>query len=122
MNNQQHAEAILVAKARSLGMSRLFISDINKRRLSSVQRETLFVLQLLRQRGKVGPIPCVDILAIINKRRDNKIAPTNFRASCHTLVECQLLRKYRSDSLQLAFALSDDGKALAELVYEDRMK
>jgi hypothetical protein len=95
---------------------------MNKGRLSSVQRETLFVLQLLRQRGKAGPIPSVDILAIINKRRDNKIAPTNFRASCHTLVERQLLLKYRSDSLQLAFALSDAGKTVAELVYEERMR
>jgi len=96
--------------------------DMNKGRLSAVQRDTLFVLQLLREKGRTGPIPGVDILAIINKRRDNKIAATNFRASCHTLVDRQLLLKYRSSSLQLAFALSDDGKALAELVYAEKMK
>lgn len=122
MNSQQHAEASCVIAGRRLGKQQLIMSNLYKGRLSAVQRDTLFVLQLLREKGKTGPIPGVDILAIINKRRDNKIAPTNFRASCHTLVERQLLLKYRSSSLQLAFALSDDGKALAELVYEDRMK
>lgn len=96
--------------------------DMNKRRLSAVQRDILFVLELLREKGRAGPIPGIDILSIINKCRDNKIAPTNFRASCHTLVERDLLRKYRSSSLQLAFTLSDDGQALAELVFEEKMK
>ncbi|MBY0419380.1 MAG: chromosome segregation protein ParM [Pararheinheimera sp.] len=91
-------------------------------RLSKLQKNTLFILYALQQRGKRDPIPGVDILAMINKGRELKVFPPNFRASCHTLVANQLIRKYRSDSLQLAFTLTEAGQEPAEREYKERVK
>lgn len=96
---------------------------MNKRfRLSELQKNTLFILYVLQQRGKRDPIPGVDILAMINKGRELPVFPQNFRASCHTLVENQLIRKFRSCSLQLAFTLAEAGQEPAEREYKERVK
>lgn len=95
---------------------------MNKKfRLSALQKNTLFILYVLQQRGKRDPIPGIDILAMINKGREQKVFPQNFRASCHTLVENQLISKFRSSSLQLAFTLAEAGEEPAEREYKERV-
>lgn len=95
--------------------------DMNKAfRLSAVQKDTLFILYALQQKGKLDPIPSVDILAMINKGREQQVFAQNFRASCHKLVENKLLRKFRSQSLQLAFTLAEAGQKPAEIEYKAR--
>ena len=97
--------------------------NMNKKiRFSALQKDTLFILYVLQQRGKRDPIPGVDILAMINKGRELPVFPQNFRASCHTLVANQLIRKFRRGDLQLAFTLADAGKEPAEREYKERVK
>lgn len=79
-------------------------------RLSSTQKDVLFILYAIEAGGKAEPVPGVKILEMINSARQSGIHGTNFRTSCHTLVENGLLNKYRNASLKLAFRLTDDGR------------
>ncbi len=82
-------------------------------RLSSTQKDVLFILYAIEAGGKAEPVPGVKILEMINSARQSGIHGTNFRTSCHTLVENGLLNKYRNASLKLAFRLTDDGRERA---------
>lgn len=64
----------------------------------------------------------VKILEMINSARQSGIHGTNFRTSCHTLVENGLLNKYRNASLKLAFRLTDDGRERAGEIYRKRLE
>lgn len=82
-------------------------------RLSAIQKDVLFVLSALEARGITAPVPATRLLEMINAARSAQVYPTNFRTSCHTLVKHGLLKKYRNQSLQLAFALTETGLPLA---------
>ncbi|MEW5137376.1 hypothetical protein AB1Y39_09335 [Escherichia coli] len=69
-----------------------------------------------------GRLPGVKILEMINSARQSGIHGTNFRTSCHTLVENGLLNKYRNASLKLAFRLTDDGRERAGEIYRKRLE
>lgn len=91
-------------------------------RLSALQKDLLFVLNDLEGKGREGPIPGVKLLAIINSVRSQPVFATNFRTSCHTLVKNGLLIKFRSNSLQLAFCLSETGRTAGAAIYEQRLE
>lgn len=106
-------------------MGALFISDMNKGggvRLSSTQKDVLFILYAIEAGGKAQPVPGVKILEMINSSRHSGIHGTNFRTSCHTLVENGLLSKYRNTSLKLAFKLTEDGRERAGEIYRKRLE
>lgn len=90
-------------------------------RVSAIQKDLLFVLFAIEARGAAGPVPGVRLLKMINASRSAEVFPANFRASCHTLVDHGLLQKYRSESLKLAFSLTDEGRKRAEAIYSARV-
>lgn len=80
-------------------------------RLSSIQKDILFILYAIEQKGNKNPVPSMNILNMINSSRSLEIFDTNFRASCHKLNEHNLIEKYRSQSsLKLAWSLSENGR------------
>jgi hypothetical protein len=92
-------------------------------RLSPVQKDILYVLYGLEVRqGKLAPLPLVTLLRIVNSARQQLLADTNFRRSCHTLNQHSLLDKYRDrQSLQVAFSLSTTGREKARDIYQARI-
>ncbi len=91
-------------------------------RLSGVQKDVLFVLYGLAERKLAGPVPAMHLFSILNKGRLQPVADTNFRRSCHTLVQHGLLSKYRDhQSLKLAFGLTAEGLEIARDVYQKRL-
>lgn len=92
-------------------------------RLGATQRNVLFILFALEIKGKLNPFPAIELLDLINKNRDTPIHGNNLRDGCHKLVDAGLISKYRNPySLQLAFTLSDEGRGIARLIYEERVK
>lgn len=89
-------------------------------RLSSTQKDILFVLFAIEQKGNRKPVPSMTVLNMINNSRTSLIADTNFRASCHKLSENMIINKYRSSSLKLAWALSDLGRTKASELFVKR--
>lgn len=101
----------------------LIMSDMSKGyRLSAVQKDVLFVLYALRERGKTTATPATALLKIINKGREIPLFATNFRTSCHTLAENGLTKMYRNESLKLYFELSESGLEVAKDIYNERTK
>lgn len=91
-------------------------------RLSHTQKDVLFVLYVFHMRGSNKPVSSMAVLNMINKDRDKKVADTNFRASCHRLVEHGLLSRYRSSKLRLAWCMTEQGCEKAKSIYENRVK
>ena len=96
-------------------------------RLSSTQKDVLFILYAIEAGGKAEPVPGVKILEMINSARQSGIHGTNFRTSCHTLVENGLLNKYRNASLKLASRWTDErreraGQGNTERLQEEQAK
>lgn len=89
-------------------------------RLSAIQKDILFILFAIEQRGNSAPVPGTNILAMINGNRSLEIFDTNFRASCHKLNKNDLIGKYRSASLKLAWALSESGRVKASEIFRER--
>lgn len=89
-------------------------------RLSAIQKDVLFVLFAIRTKGKVGPVPSMSLLGMINRGRSTEVFPSNFRTSCHTLAENGLLGKYRDEQLNLGFSLTDEGAELGSQIYRER--
>lgn len=98
--------------------------DMNKKRtrLSETQSDVLYVLMLFELNGKNGPVASTALFGMVNKARpiNRQVFASNFRASCHSLVDKFALKKFRSPSLKLAFSLSDEGRQLAQQVYNRR--
>lgn len=92
-------------------------------RISATQKNILIALYALEKHGRIRPIPSMDLLKMINRGReaasDVPVHATNFRAGCHTMVENKLIDKFRSQSLKLAFKLTDTGRPLAERYFNE---
>lgn len=93
-------------------------------RISSMQKSTLITLFILEQRqvlklGVIYPIPSRDIYQMVSKSKSADIYKNNFRVSCHTLCKNRLIDKYRNESLNLAFKLTDSGRELAKQAYDE---
>ena len=83
-------------------------------RISSIQKDILFVLYQLELRGVVKPIAATDILKMLDQSRDTAVFGTNFRVSCHKLNENGLVHMHRNlKSLKLSFRLTDLGREKA---------
>ena len=89
-------------------------------RLSAIQKDVLFVLFAIRTKGKAGPVPSMTLLGMINRGRSAEVFPSNFRTSCHTLVDNGLLGKYRDEQLNLGFSLTEAGAELGGQIYQAR--
>lgn len=89
-------------------------------RLSATQKDVLFVLYALLQRGKTTATPATALLSMINKGRDIPVFATNFRTSCHTLAKNGLIDKYRNESMKLYFGISESGLGIASEIYKER--
>lgn len=90
-------------------------------RLSSTQKDTLFILYAIEQKGNTNPMPNMTILNMINSSRSSEIFDTNFRASCHKLNDNNMIDKYRSSSLKLAWALTVTGRKKASEIYKSKL-
>lgn len=91
-------------------------------RLSSIQKDILFILFAVEQKGKLDPIPGVTVMKMVNSSRSCEVFDSNFRVSCHKLNEHGLIERYRSArSLRLAWGLSEVGRQKAKEVYTHRL-
>ena len=90
-------------------------------RLSSIQQDILFLLYAIEQKGFKEPVASMKLFNMINSSRSSLIADTNFRASCHTLSDNEMVDKYRCPtSLKLSWSLSEIGRSKANKVYKNR--
>ncbi len=89
-------------------------------RISKIQQDILFVLYIIEKQGNDKPVAGMNLLNVINKSRSSELFDTNFRTSCHKLNDNNLLDKYRSSSLKLAWALTEKGRALASNIFNER--
>lgn len=88
--------------------------DVNKgARLSGIQRMTLRLLLAIEQRGIASPVPGTKLFGMIERNRTSSSYLSNYRKSCHTLVDRGLIERHRAPSLQLAFLLTDAGRLVA---------
>ncbi len=92
-------------------------------RLSAIQTDILFLLFAIEKKGNREPVPSMTLFSMINNSRSSLIADTNFRTSCHTLNDNQMIDKYRSPStLKLSWGLSESGRIKASEVFKNKMK
>lgn len=91
-------------------------------RLSAIQKDVLLVLFAISSKGKAGPVASMALLGMINRGRDLEVFPSNFRASCHTLVDNGLLEKYRDEQLNLGFWPTGAGLELGGQFYRARFE
>ena len=92
-------------------------------RLSSIQRDVLFTLFAIEQKGYKEPVDSMAVFSMINSSRTSEIFDTNFRASHNKLHEHNLIEKYRSpSSLKLSWGLSETGRVKASEVFKNKMK
>lgn len=89
-------------------------------RLSATQKDILFVLFAIENSGNTSPVPSINIFNMINGSRSIEIFDSNFRASCHKLNDNNLIGKYRSQSLKLAWSLSESGRTKASEIFNKR--
>lgn len=89
-------------------------------RLSAIQKDVLFVLYALEEKGHRGTVQGMKLLGLINGQRMAEIHGSNFRISCNTLVGHSLLNRYRNSSLQLAFTLTEKGREVGAELYLQR--
>ncbi len=90
-------------------------------RLSATQKDILFLLFAIEQKGHKEPVSSMTVFRMINSSRASEIFDTNFRASCHKLNENNLIEKYRSPSnLKLSWGLSESGRLKASEVFKDK--
>lgn len=88
--------------------------DVNKSsRLSGIQRMTLRLLLAIEQRGVTSAVPGTKLFGMVERNRTSSSYLSNYRKSCHTLVDRGLIERHRSPSLQLAFLLTDAGRLVA---------
>ncbi|MGL4507371.1 MAG: hypothetical protein ACRCUF_16750 [Aeromonas sobria] len=72
-------------------------------------------------RGNRGPFPCAKLLEIINAQRATPVAPQNLRQGLKTMAEHGMVNQFRHPTkLTLAYTLTDEGRAHAEVIYSDR--
>lgn len=91
-------------------------------RISEIQRNVLFMLFAIEQRGNKAAIPNAALYSAVSSNSAYPLQPQNFRASCHTMQGHQLVTKYRLGStVRVAWRLTDTGRALAETIFNERM-
>jgi len=90
-------------------------------RLSSTQKDILLLLYAIENNGNQKPVPNMLILNMINRERGLAIEGSNFRASCHKLNENNMINRYRSTSLKLAWLLTDEGREKARVIFNERI-
>lgn len=91
-------------------------------RLSSTQKDVLFILYAIEQNGNRHPVPSMTILNMLNNNRSAWVQESNFRVSCHKLNGHSMINKYRTKSLTLAWHLSDEGREKARDIFNERWK
>lgn len=82
-------------------------------RLSAIQKDVLFLLASIEARGNDRPVPVATLLQMINRVRTAPVFATNFRASCHTLGDRQLVNMFRNEQHHLALRLTENGRECA---------
>lgn len=89
-------------------------------RLSSIQKDTLFILHAFRLKGRVAGIRQTALFNIVRANRSVEIFPNNYSLSCRTLAKNGLVILERDESLRLYLTLTESGAKVAEDIYEAR--
>jgi len=84
-------------------------------------KDILFLLFTFEKNNVLTPILGMDLMGALNKSRNSNLYDTNFRCSCHTLFENDLVKRYRNKSLKLAWLLTEKGRNLASTIFDDRL-
>ncbi|MDC9590720.1 chromosome segregation protein ParM [Xenorhabdus sp. XENO-10] len=90
---------------------------MTSRRISDIQRKTLKILYWLNVREGINhlPVPTTALFKMVAKNTQHTIAASNYRTSCHTLVERGILNQYRNPkTARLAVDLTPYGTQLAK--------
>ena len=58
----------------------------------------------------------MQLLSLLNAAASKDVYATNLRTSLHTLHRHSLLVKFRNESLNLAFSLTDEGRRKAKAI------
>ena len=88
-------------------------------RLSFIQKDVLFLLYAIEQKGGKNPVNSMALLNSINDSRSRAIADKNFRASCHKMVEHGVIELHRGEALKLRWKLTDFGRIRADFIYKE---
>jgi len=91
-------------------------------RISAIQKDILFVLYALKNRGHTSSVAGTRLLSLINSQRGQDIHSSNFRASCHTMAVHGLVVLSYSKSLKLLVGLGVDGHIIGSEIYEARLR
>lgn len=89
-------------------------------RISEIQALTLRLLLIFASKGQGHPIPSVVLLAAVEKNRAKTTYASNFRKSCHILVEHGFIDLHRHPkSLKMAYTLTPLGLITAGELEEE---
>jgi hypothetical protein len=91
-------------------------------RLSFMQKDVLFLLYAIEQKGGVKPVSSMSLLKNINNSRSSGIEESNFRPSCHKLVTHGLIDLHRGAALKLNWKLTVAGREKGKAIYDERLK
>lgn len=87
------------------------------RRPSPLQRRVLIVLAALDAK-RPGPVATRDIERVLEQGGDAPVYGPNLRASCRRMEAAGWLRTLRAPNLQLAVELTQDGRCIAEPLFQ----
>ncbi|OVV99197.1 hypothetical protein BME53_21385, partial [Klebsiella quasipneumoniae subsp. similipneumoniae] len=87
------------------------------RRPSPLQRRVLIVLAALDAK-RPGPVATRDIERVLEQGGDAPVYGPNLRASCRRMEAAGWLRTLRAPNLQLAVELTQDGRGIAEPLFQ----
>ncbi|MCP5893642.1 hypothetical protein NL374_26290, partial [Klebsiella pneumoniae] len=87
------------------------------RRPSPLQRRVLIVLAALDAK-RPGPVATRDIERVLEQGGDAPVYGPNLRASCRRMEAAGWLRTLRAPNLQLAVELTEDGRGIAEPLFQ----
>ncbi len=91
------------------------------RRPSPLQRRVLIVLAALDAK-RPGPVATRDIERVLEQGGDAPVYGPNLRASCRRMEAAGWLRTLRAPNLQLAVELTEDGRGIAEPLFQCRTR
>lgn len=91
-------------------------------RFSSIQKNTLFLLYVLEEKGHTGPVAATELLRMQNDyAATHTIHRNNFGTSCSRLVMTGHLKKFISKGLRMSYGLSELGREKARDIHKEKM-
>lgn len=92
-------------------------------RISRNQRDVLFLLYAIEQKkGHQHFVTATALFSMISRNRSATLYPNHLRTSCHTLHKNGFVEQYRDEKLKLSYALTEQGRLAASMIYNETAK